>query len=297
MKILIFGGSGQVGIELQRALAPVAVLNVPGLGETPRVDLCDYARLEQSIRAFAPDVVINAAAYTAVDKAESERALAMQINAEAPGVMAHAAAKIGALIVHYSSDYVFDGGGSDYRCEDSETAPLNLYGASKMAGEKAVVAANPRHLILRTSWVYSTYGKNFPKTILRLASSRDTLSVVADQIGAPTGAPLLADATAQALVAMQKGKGAYGLYHLVAGGETSWHEFAVFLCAEAKTHGLLQKIPVIQAVASQEFPTPAKRPLNSRLCNERFKSIFALQLPHWKAGVIHLVRELAQARL
>ena len=297
MKILIFGGSGQIGIELQRAFAPVAALNVPGQDGNPRVDLCDSASLEKSIGTIAPDVVINAAAHTAVDKAESERDLAMQINAEAPGVMARAAAKIGAVIVQYSTDYVFDGQGTEYRREDAATSPLNHYGYSKLDGEEAVAVANPHHLILRTSWVYATHGNNFPKTILRLATSRDTFSVVADQIGAPSGAPLLADATVHALMALRYGRGAHGLYHLVASGEVSWHGFAEFLCAEARAQGLLQKMPEIKAIASVEFPTLAKRPLNSRLCNKKFKATFGLQLPHWKIGAAHLVRELAQAKL
>ena len=297
MKILIFGGSGQIGIELQRAFAPVAALNVPGQDGNPRVDLCDSASLENSIATIAPDVVINAAAYTAVDKAESERDLAMHINADAPGVMARAAAKAGAAIIHYSTDYVLDGQGTEYRREDAATAPLNHYGYSKLAGEEAVASANPRHLILRTSWVYAVHGNNFPKTILRLAGSRETLSVVADQCGAPSGAPLLADATVHALIGLRHGRGTFGLYHLVASGEVSWHGFAEFLCAEAQIQGLLQKMPEIKAVASTEFPARAERPLNSRLCNEKFKATFGLQLPHWKIGAAHLVRELAQAKL
>ena len=297
MKILIFGGSGQVGFELQRALAPAATLCVPGLGGVPRIDVCDFVAIEKCVADFAPIVVINAAAYTAVDRAENERDLATRINAQAPGVLARAAAKVGAAIVHYSTDYVFDGKGQSYQTEDAIPAPLNHYAASKLAGEEAVAAANPSHLILRTSWVYAVHGKNFPKTILRLAASRDTLSVVADQVGAPTGAPLLADATTQALFALQRGKGAYGLYHLVASGEASWHELAVFLCEEALAQGLLPKVPEIKPIVSAEFPTPAKRPFNSRLSSEKFKSQFDLLLPHWKEGASHFVRELAQARI
>ena len=297
MKILIFGGSGQVGFELQRALWPVSSLRVPGFGGDPRIDLNDFGKLEETINDFVPDVVINAAAYTAVDKAESERDLATRINAEAPGVLARAAAKVGAAIIHYSTDYVFDGAGQAYRPEDAPTAPLNHYGASKLGGEKAVAAANARHLILRTSWVYAAHGKNFPKAILRLATSRDTLSVVADQVGAPTGAPLLADATMHALLKLKKGKGAFGLYHLVASGETSWYELATFLCNEAFAHGLLSKVPQIKPIISNEFSTPAIRPFNSRLSNEKFKTNFDLLLPQWKVGVSHLVRELAQARI
>ena len=272
-------------------------MRVPGFGGHPRIDLSDFAKLEECVAAFVPDVVINAAAYTAVDKAESEREQATRINGYAPGVLARAASKVGAAIVHYSTDYVFDGDGQGLRTEDAATAPLNHYGASKLAGEEAVAAANPRHLILRTSWVYAAHGKNFPKTILRLAASRDTLSVVADQVGAPTGAPLLADATTQALLGLQRGKGAYGLYHLVASGETSWHELAVFLCNEALAQGLLPKVPDIKPITSAEFPTPAKRPFNSRLSNEKFKTNFDLSLSHWKDDVSHLVRELAQSRI
>ncbi|MDP8997003.1 MAG: dTDP-4-dehydrorhamnose reductase [Pseudomonadota bacterium] len=297
MKILLFGGTGQVGFELQRALAPVATLRVPGFEGHPRIDFCNFAELEKCVAQFAPDVVINAAGYTAVDKAESERDLATRINAEAPGVLAHAAAKVNAAIMHYSTDYVFDGEGHNYRGENESTAPLNHYGASKLAGEAAVVAKNPHHLIFRTSWVYAAHGKNFPKTILRLAANRDKLSVVADQMGAPTGAPLLADATTHALLALQRGKGSYGLYHLVASGETSWHELAMFLCDEALAQGLLTKVPELKPITSAEFPTPARRPFNSRLANEKFKTNFDLLLPHWKVGVSQLVRELAQARL
>ncbi|MEO9167380.1 MAG: dTDP-4-dehydrorhamnose reductase [Aestuariivirga sp.] len=297
MNILLFGGTGQVGFELQRALAPVATLCVPGFGGHPRVDFCNFAELEKCVVEFVPDIVINAAAYTAVDKAENERDLATRINAEAPGVLARAAAKVNAAIIHYSTDYVFDGEGHNYRDEEESAAPLNHYGASKLAGEEAVAAENPRHLILRTSWVYATHGKNFSKTILRLAASRETLSVVSDQVGAPTGAPLLADATTQALLALQRGKGAYGLYHLVASGETSWHELAMFLCEEALSQGLLVKVPLIKPITSAEFPTRARRPLNSRLANEKFKANFNLLLPDWKVGVSQLVCELANARL
>ncbi|MDP8996445.1 MAG: NAD(P)-dependent oxidoreductase, partial [Pseudomonadota bacterium] len=198
---------------------------------------------------------------------------------------------------HYSTDYVFDGEGHNYRGEDESTTPLNHYGASKLAGELAVAAENSRHLILRTSWVYATHGKNFPKTILRLAANHDPLSVVVDQVGATTGAPLLADATIHALLALQRGKGAYGVYHLVASGETSWHGLAEYLCNEALEQGLLLKMPLIKSITSAEFPTPATRPLNSRLANEKFKTTFDLLLPHWKIGVSQLVRELAQARL
>ena len=297
MKILIFGGGGQVGFELQRSLAPLAQLRVPGYGGLARVDLSDFSGLEKCVADFSPDVVVNAAAYTAVDRAESEHSLSNQINAVAPGVLARAAARVGALIIHYSTDYVFDGEGRNYRAEDAATAPLNHYGISKLAGEVAVAGENPRHVILRTSWVYAVHGKNFPKAILRLAASSETLSVVADQVGAPTGAPLLADATAHAIMSLGYGKGDCGLYHLVAGGETSWHELAVFLCDQALAHGLLAKVPDVKPITSAEFPTPAKRPCNSRLFNQKFKSEFGLMLPHWKDGVTQFVRELASAKL
>ena len=297
MKILVFGGGGQVGFELQRSLAPLAELRVPGYGGLARIDLSDFAALEKCVADLSPDVVVNAAAFTGVDKAESERDLATHINADAPGVLARAAARVGALIIHYSTDYVFEGEGRSYRAEDAATAPLNHYGASKLAGEVAVASENLRHLILRASWVYAVHGKNFPKTILRRAASGETLSVVADQVGAPTGAPLLADATAHAIRSLGHGNGGCGLYHLVAGGEASWHELAVFLCAEALTHGLLSSFPEIKPITSAEFPTPAQRPFNSRLSNEKFKSEFGLLLPHWKEGVAHFVRELASAKL
>ena len=297
MKILIFGGSGQVGFELQRALAPVAEVVAPGFGGLPRIDVTDFAALEQAVATAGPDVVINAAAYTAVDKAETERDLATKINTEAPGVLARASAKRGAVMVHYSTDYVFDGSGTTPHRESDATGPLNHYGASKLAGEEAVTRGNANHLVLRTSWVYAAHGKNFPKTILRLAKERDSLNIVADQFGAPTGAPLLADATAQALLKLQAGTKAWGLYHLVAGGESSWHELADYLCREAVAQGLLSKAPVIKPIPTHEFPTPAKRPFNSRLDTAKFRSTFNLHLPDWKDGIAHLVRELALARL
>ena len=297
MKILIFGGSGQVGFELQRALAPVADLVVPGFGGVPRIDVSDFAALEKAVAAAHPDVVINASAYTAVDKAESERDLATKINAEAPAVMARASAKLGALTVHYSTDYVFDGTGVAPHREIDPTAPLNHYGASKLAGEEAVARANAKNLVLRTSWVYAAHGKNFPKTILRLAGERDSLNIVADQFGAPTGAPLLADATTQAIAKLKSGAKAHGLYHLVAVGETSWHELATYLCQEALRLGLLSKAPDVKPIQSHEFPTPAKRPFNSRLDTTKFRTAFDLKLPNWKRGISHLVRELALAKL
>ncbi|HEY5363267.1 MAG TPA: dTDP-4-dehydrorhamnose reductase [Aestuariivirga sp.] len=297
MRVILLGITGQVGFELQRALAPIAEVYCPGYGDNMRLDLCDFAGIEKCVRDFVPDVVINAAGYTAVDKSETEREHATIVNAEAPGVLARVAAKVGAAIIHYSTDYVFDGEGCEPRSEFASTSPLNHYGASKLAGDVVVAAENARHLILRTSWVYAAHGKNFPKTILRLASTRDVISVVSDQMGAPTGAPLLADATTHALLKLRDDSSAFGLYHLVAGGEASWYELAIFLCEQAKAQGLLQKVPEIKPISSVEYPTPAKRPLNSRLSTEKFRTNFSLSLPHWKDGINHFVLELARAKL
>jgi len=288
MKVLIFGGTGQVGFELQRAFAPVAEVIVPA----PRVDLADFGGLEQAVSDLRPDLVVNAAAYTAVDRAETERELATKINADAPAVLARAATKIEAPFIHYSTDYVFDGQGDRPFNEDDATGPLNHYGASKLAGEVAVRAANPNHLIFRTSWVYAPCGKNFPNTMLRLAQERDVLQVVDDQIGAPTSAQLIANATVQAALR----KSDYGTYHLVAGSETSWHGLATAVLTQALDLGLIAKLPEIKAVPSSQFPAGAQRPKNSRLSTEKFRRTFCMGLPYWQTGISDFVQTLAKAR-
>ena len=297
MKVLLTGGSGQIGFEVQRAIAPVAELVAPGFGGLPRLELADFAAVESLVAAVGPDLVINAAAYTAVDKAESEPALAALINAEAPGVLARAAARLSAPMIHYSTDYVFDGSGVAPWREEDAAHPLNVYGVNKLAGEIAVRAANPHHLILRTSWVYSSRGINFARTMLRLAGERETLQVVNDQFGAPTAAGLVADATVQAARHAARTSQLYGTYHLVASGETSWHDYAAFLLRGAFEHDLIDRLPRLEAVISEQFPTPANRPKNSRLCNEKFARGFDFSLPDWRLGVEQLIATLAKAAM
>jgi dTDP-4-dehydrorhamnose reductase len=295
MKILLFGKGGQVGWELQRSLAPLGELIALG---TNSKDYCgDFNNLEgiaKTIRAIAPDVIVNAAAHTAVDKAESEPELARTINALAPGILAQEAKQINAWLVHYSTDYVFDGSGHLPWLETDATAPLSVYGATKLEGEQAIIDSGCQYLIFRTSWVYATRGANFAKTMLRLASERDRLTVINDQIGAPTGANLLADVTAHAIRATQQQPELAGLYHLVASGETTWYEYARFVVNFARNAGIEIKVTddVIEPVPTSAFPTPAKRPHNSRLNNRKLCDSFNLVLPHWQIGVARMLTEL-----
>jgi dTDP-4-dehydrorhamnose reductase len=297
MKILLFGKSGQVGWELQRSLAP--------LGEVVALDydsqdLCgDFSKpdmLAQTIRAVTPDVIVNAAAHTAVDKAESEPELVRTLNAVAPGVLAQEAKKSGALLVHYSTDYVFDGTGNKPWVENDATAPLNIYGATKLEGEQLIRESACRHLIFRTSWVYAARGGNFAKTMLKLAVERESLSVINDQIGAPTGADLLADITAHAIRATKLDQELCGLYHLVANGETSWHGYANFVLEIARSKGMELKVgsAAIKAVPTSDFRTAAKRPLNSRLDCNKLKKAFGLNIPDWKVGVERMLIEILE---
>lgn len=296
MKILLLGKNGQVGWELQRALAP--------LGEVVALDFdspgpwqADFAKpeaLAPMIREIRPDAIVNAAAHTAVDKAESEPELARAINATAPAVIAREAAALGAWLVHYSTDYVFDGSGSAPRTEDAATGPLSVYGRTKLEGEDAIRAAGGRHLILRTSWVYAARGGNFAKTMLRLAAERDALNVIDDQIGAPTGADLLADVTAHALRRAMVQPALAGTYHCVAGGETSWHGYARFAIERARAAGVPIKVApdAIKPIPTSAYPTPAQRPLNSRLDTTKLRTAFDLVLPPWQAGVERLLTEV-----
>lgn len=297
MKILLFGKEGNVGWELQRSLAP--------LGELVSLDehdcgLCgDFAKPEgiaQTVRAVAPDVIINAAAYTAVDQAESEPERCRTINAKAPGVLAREAERGDAWLIHYSTDYVFDGSGDQPRLETDPTGPLNVYGQTKLEGEDAIRATGCRHLIFRTSWVYSGRGDNFAKTMLRRAEERDRLAVVDDQIGAPTGADLLADVSAHALRAVMQGASAGGLYHLVAGGEVSWHGYARFVIDFARQAGIKTKVAPdrIEPVPSHAFPSVAARPKNSRLDTQKVRTIFGLNLPSWQEGVTRMLTEILE---
>lgn len=295
MKILLFGKGGQVGWELQRSLAPLGELVALDFDST---DLhADFSRPEQladTVAAVRPDVIVNAAAHTAVDKAESEPDLARTLNATAPGVVAEAAQRVGALIVHYSTDYVFDGSGSRPWTENDRTGPLSVYGATKLEGEQAVKQHCPRHLIFRTSWVYAARGGNFAKTMLRLAGEREKLTVIDDQYGAPTGAELLADVTAIAIRETLRDAGKAGLYHLVAGGETSWHGYARFVLEQARASGVELKAgpDAVAPVPTSAFPTPARRPQNSRLDTTRLRDTFGLVLPPWQTGVARMLREI-----
>jgi dTDP-4-dehydrorhamnose reductase len=294
MKILLFGKGGQVGWELQRSLAPLG--EVIAL-DHDSVDLCgnfsDLAGLAATIRTVAPDVIVNAAAHTAVDKAESEPDLARTINAEAPGVLADEAQKLGAWLVHYSTDYVFDGSSQTPWRESDPTGPLSVYGQTKLEGEQAVARCT-RHLIFRTSWVFAARGGNFAKTMLRLARERDQLNVIADQCGAPTGAELLADVTAHVLRTVSTRPELAGLYHLAAGGVTSWHGFACHVLERAQALGQTLKAGPLEvsAITSADYPTPAQRPRNSRLDTRLLRETFGLHLPDWKIAVDRMLDEI-----
>ncbi len=278
-RILLTGINGQLGWELQRSLQPLG--SVLAL-DRARFDLADPDRMRTVLAEIKPDIVVNPAAYTAVDKAESESGLAMAINAKAPGILAETVRQLGALLVHYSTDYVFDGSKPAPYSETDPPAPINAYGRSKQAGEEAIQASGCRHLIFRTSWIYGLRGHNFLRTMLRLARERDELSVVADQVGAPTWSRMVAETTALALA---RHTGQQGLYHLTANGETTWHGFAAAIMATAQRLGLLDRTPVIRRITSADFPTPARRPANSRLCCERLRNDFGLQLNAWEADL------------
>jgi dTDP-4-dehydrorhamnose reductase len=300
MNILLLGKGGQVGWELQRALSAMGEVtaldfDTPGPAQAPdlRADFSQPEQVAAIVRAVRPDVIVNAAAHTAVDKAESEPDLARAINATTPALLAHEAAKLGALLVHYSTDYVFDGSGETPRDETAPTAPLSVYGQTKLEAEQAIVTSGCRHLIFRTSWVYAARGGNFAKTMLRLAAERDQLKVISDQVGAPTGADLLADVTAHAIRAVSDRPDLLGLYHLVAQGYTSWHEYARFVIEWARAHGVpIQVQPqAIEAIPTSAYPTPARRPLNSRLDTTRVSRALGLTLPHWQQGVERMLIE------
>jgi dTDP-4-dehydrorhamnose reductase len=295
MKLLLLGKGGQVGWELQRSLAP--------LGELVALDFdstdfhADFSRPEQladTVRQVRPDVIVNAAAHTAVDKAESEPEFARKLNATSPGVVAQAAQEIGALMVHYSTDYVFDGSGSKPWKEDDATGPLSVYGRTKLEGEQLVAQHCVKHLIFRTSWVYAARGGNFAKTMLRLARERDKLTVIDDQFGAPTGAELLADITAHAIRATLQDPSKAGLYHAIAGGETTWYGYARYVLELAQQAGVELKAgpQQVEAVPTSAFPTPATRPHNSRLDTSKLQAAFGLVLPPWQSGVARMLREI-----
>jgi dTDP-4-dehydrorhamnose reductase len=297
MKILLFGKGGQVGWELQRSLAPLGeLIALDADSQQPCGDFTRPDDIAQSVRTIAPDVIVNAAAYTAVDKAESEPALAHTINALAPGILAQEARKLGSWLIHYSTDYVFDGSGSKPWLETDPTAPLSVYGSTKLAGEEAIRAAGCQHLIFRTSWVYAARGGNFARTMLRLAHERERLTVIDDQIGAPTGADLLADVTAHAIRMARQQPELSGLYHLAAAGETSWHGYACFVLDHARQAGIELKAATenVLPVPTSAFPLPARRPLNSRLDASKLQTTFDLHLPLWQTGVARALSEILE---
>jgi len=301
MKILLLGKNGQVGWELQRALSvlgEVVALDRRG-AEGLCGDLSDLRGLAQTVRRVQPQVIVNAAAHTAVDKAESEPEMARTLNALAPGVLAREAQQLGAWLVHYSTDYVFDGAGTRQWVETDVPAPLNVYGRTKLEGEQLIQTSGCKHMIFRTSWVYAARGGNFAKTMLRLAQERDRLSVIDDQIGAPTGADLLADVAAHAIRHVLPPLGhnnltPSGIYHLAAGGETSWYNYARFVLQTASQAGMALKAgpAAVNAVPTSSFPTPAQRPLNSRLDTGKLRSTFGLSLPDWQQGVARMLAEI-----
>ena len=295
MKILLLGKNGQLGWELQRSLAPLGeVIALDRHSQDLCGDLINLPGLAQTVQTLRPDLIVNAAAHTAVDKAESEPELARTINALAPGVLAQEAHKLGAWLVHYSTDYVFDGSGSRPWLETDAPAPLSVYGQTKREGEQLIAAHCSRHLIFRTSWVYAARGGNFAKTMLRLAQERERLTVIDDQFGAPTGAELIADVSAHAIrQAMAQPQNA-GLYHLAASGETTWNGYAKHVIAQAERAQAAIKIVAteVACVLTSAFPTPARRPHNSRLNTAKLQATFGLTLPAWQQGVDRMLAEI-----
>ncbi|WP_288439549.1 dTDP-4-dehydrorhamnose reductase [uncultured Pseudomonas sp.] len=297
MKILLLGKDGQVGWELQRSLAGLGqLLALNSRSHEYCGDLANLSGLAETVRRFAPDVIVNAAAYTAVDKAESEREQAFLVNAQAVKLLAEIAAEQRALLVHYSTDYVFPGQGSAPWREQDAVGPLNVYGESKLAGEQAILAVGCTSLIFRTCWVYAARGNNFARTMLRLASERDSLGVIDDQFGAPTGAELIADVTAHAIVATLRKPALAGVYHLAARGETSWCGYARLVLEQAAAHGIALQVHAeqVKPLTTDAYPTPAKRPANSRLDTQKLQEAFALTLPDWRLGVARMLTEILE---
>ncbi|MGV8803658.1 MAG: dTDP-4-dehydrorhamnose reductase [Polaromonas sp.] len=295
MKILLLGKNGQVGWELQRSLAPLGEMVALDRHSTDFCgDLGNLAGLAATVQAVRPDVIVNAAAHTAVDKAESEPELARTLNALAPGVLAQEADKLGAWLVHYSTDYVFDGSGTKPWLETDTPAPLSVYGRTKLEGEQLIAEHCKNHLIFRTSWVYAARGGNFAKTMLRLGSERERLTVIDDQWGAPTGAELIADVTGHAVRQVQLRPQDAGLYHLAAGGEITWNGYAKHVIAQAgrAQSAINLVVKEVAAVPTSAFPTPAKRPHNSRLATNRLQATFGLSLPAWQQGVDRMLAEI-----
>jgi dTDP-4-dehydrorhamnose reductase len=298
MKVLLLGKNGQVGWELQRSLAVIGEVVAldrhqvsTACGEL-RGDLSDLRELRDTIRRVQPQIIVNAAAYTAVDKAETERELARTVNALASQVLAEEALQLDALLVHYSTDYVFDGSGTRAWKETDAVSPVNHYGATKLEGEQLIVASGCKHLIFRTSWVYAARGNNFAKTMLRLAKERPTLNVIADQLGAPTGAELLADIATAALQQTLVNPRLGGIYHLAPAGEVSWYTYAKYVIDFARDHGELLAVETINPIPTTQYPTPAQRPLNSRLDTDKLRRNFSLHLPDWQSGVNRMLMEV-----
>jgi len=294
-RILLLGSTGQVGTELLTALAPLGPVIAPG---RDAVDLRRFTALRELIRAVRPSVIVNAAGYTAVDSAESDESAAMAVNGEAPGVLGEEAAAIGASVVHYSTDFVFDGDQSRPYVESDEPRPLSVYGRSKAAGEAAIRRTCPRHLLIRTSWVFASHGRNFLATLLRLARERSTLRVVDDQRGTPTSARLIAGATARVLAEMAGAQSIderWGIYHLAASGDTTWYEYACYVTEKARDLGMQLRVsaPNIVPVTSSEYGAPAARPRYSVLDTTKIRATFGLDLPAWRLEVDRVLRELA----
>ena len=295
MNILLLGKNGQVGWELQRSLALLGQVTALDFDSSEHCgDFSQPDKVADTVRALRPQVIVNAAAHTGVDKAESEPDLAQLLNATTPGVLAQEAAKTGALLVHYSTDYVFDGSGSRPWTESDAPAPLSVYGRTKWEGEQLIEQSGAQHLILRTSWVYAARGGNFAKTMLRLAQERERLTVIDDQWGAPTGADLLADVTAHAIRHLQARPQDAGLYHVAAGGETNWNLYAKHVLAQAPQAQPAIKIKAIEVapVPTSDFPTAAVRPYNSRLDTRKLQTTFGLTLPPWQQGVARMLTEI-----
>jgi len=290
-KILLFGEDGQVGWELKRSLSVLGELTAPSMNDC---DLSDKAKLKSVIRNLCPDIIVNAAAYTAVDQAETDIETAMCINAEAPAILAEESRKINALLVDYSTDYVFDGAKSHAYDETDEPNPVNIYGFSKLAGLQAIQKSGCRHLIFRVSWVYGSHGNNFVKTMLRFAKERSELKIIADQIGSPTPADLIADVTALAISLIQNGKGEEGVFNLVPTGEVSWHGFAeaIFNHAAQFTNDTAPKLLPIE---TSEYPAMAKRPFNSCLNTDKLEQAFGFYMPNWQWPLKHIIEEIVKA--
>jgi len=299
MKILLFGKNGQVGWELQRSLASIGEVNA--LSSDSKLfcgDLSNLSGIAETVRTYRPDVVVNASAYTAVDQAEDDIEKAGLINANAPTVLAQEVQKLGGLLVHYSTDYVYDGSGVTPWNENDLPSPKNAYGITKLGGEAGIIHSKCRHLILRTSWVYGARGHNFVRTMLNLAQKKSELKVVDDQIGAPTGAELIADVSAHGIQKASAGANLSGVYNLAAAGETSWFEYAKFVLSTAAGLGLQLETSLenVVAVTGDAFPTKAVRPCNSRLNTEKLEKEFDLLMPDWKLGVARVLQEILEDR-